>query len=189
MKELIPLVKQIVPQFGIEVADIMAFMSVESGGLGFDTDTHKIIIQFEPSWFKKLAPFAPSGLWSLNGVERQLKEWEAFNDAFSKNPDKAMQSTSIGIGQVMGFNFKRLGYASVGAMWDDAKKGIDRQIWQMCKYIATDIKLISALKAHDWDGVASIYNGSGYKTLAVKYHRLPYDQSMKIAYNTYEPLC
>ena len=186
MKELIPLIKTIATEFQIEPACIAAFIATESGGLGFDTVTGKIIIQFEPVWFKRMAPYAPSGLWSLNGVDVQVKEWQAFNNAFSENQNGAMESTSIGLGQIMGFNFKRLGYASVGAMWDDAKKGLDRQIWQMCKYIATDIKLVSALKAHDWDRVASIYNGSGYKALAAKYHRLPYDQTMAENYLKYK---
>jgi hypothetical protein len=69
----------------IELASILAFIQTETGGQGFDPKTGKIIIQFEPIWFKKEAPYAPSGLWSLNGVERQAAEWKAFNDAFAKN--------------------------------------------------------------------------------------------------------
>ena len=186
MKELIPLVKTIATEFGIEPACIMAFIATESGGLGFDTVTGKIIIQFEPAWMKKLAPYAPSGLWSVNKVDVQAKEWVAFNNAFALNPNGAMQATSIGLGQVMGFNWKRLGYKSVGEMWDDAKKGLDRQIWQICKYIATDKKLLKALINHVWSTVASIYNGSGYKALAAKYHRQPYDKTMAANYLKYK---
>ena len=185
MKELIPLIKNAAAPFKIESAAIACFIEVETGGLGFDTHTGKIIIQFEPVWYKKKAPFAPSGLWSVNKVDVQSKEWLAFNDAFSKNKEAAMEATSIGLGQIMGFHWKRLGCTSVSEMWDDAKKGIERQIWQICKFIATDIKLQSALQAHDWDGVATIYNGSGYKALAAKYNRLPYDQSLANAYLKY----
>jgi len=186
MKELIPIIKNISTQFGIEPACIASFIATESGGLGFATDTGKIIIQFEPVWFKRKAPYAPSGLWSVNKVDVQSKEWLAFNNAFSEDPNAAMQATSIGLGQIMGFNYSSLGYKSVGEMWDDAKKGIDRQIWQICKYITANIKLVSALKAHDWDSVASIYNGSGYKALAAKYHRQPYDQTMADNYLKYK---
>ena len=48
------------------------------------------MIQFEPAWFKKLAPYAPSGKWSVNKVDVQSQEWKAFNDAFAKNPDKSI---------------------------------------------------------------------------------------------------
>jgi len=97
-----------------------------------------------------------------------------------------MESTSIGIGQILGLHYKRLGYATVGAMWDDAKKGTDRQIWQMAKFIATDIKLRSCLKAHDWDGVATYYNGASYKEMSIKWGRERYDISLSKAYKKYK---
>lgn len=169
-------------EFGFETAALRAFMEVESGGKGFDDKTGKILIQFEPAWFRKKAPYAPSGVWSLNKVDVQSKEWLAFNDAFSKDANAAMESTSIGIGQVMGFHYKRLGYATVGEMWDDAKEGVDRQVWQMCKFIDTDARLKKALVEKNWHLVATYYNGGGYKELAKKYNREPYNVSMDKAY-------
>jgi hypothetical protein len=177
---------ELTKQSGFEVPALLSFMDVETGGKGFDETTGKMIIQFEPVWFKREAPYAPSGLWSVNGVERQSKEWIAFNDAFKKNPDAAMQATSIGLGQIMGLHYKRLGYKSVGEMWDDAKKGLDRQVYQLVTFINTDDNLKKALIAHDWDKVASIYNGPKYKELAVKLGRTPYDKSFAIAYDKYK---
>lgn len=167
---------------GFDSAVLLSFIEVETGGKGFDSLTGKIIIQFEPAWFKKKAPYAPSGLWSLNKVERQAEEWKAFNDAFRKNPNAAMESTSIGLGQIMGFHYARLGYKTVGEMWDDAKKGIDRQVYQLLKFIQTDQRLVIALKEKNWHVVASIYNGAGYKTLAEKIGREPYNISLEKAY-------
>lgn len=167
----------------VEQEALTAFVQVESGGKGFDATTGKLIIQFEPSWFRKKAPYAPSGAWSVNGVERQSREWIAFNDAFRINPDAAMESTSIGLGQVMGFHYKRLGYSTVGEMWDDAKKGDDRQIFQMAEFIRTDPRLMKALKDKNWHLVATYYNGAGYKALAKKIGREPYDVSMRKAYD------
>jgi len=180
MKEI---VQKISKEFDYEWEAIQSFLNVETGGFGFSPATGKIIIQFEPVWFRRKQPFAPSGKWSVNKVDVQTKEWEAFNNAFSINKDSAMESTSIGIGQVMGGHWKRLGYTSAGAMWDDAKKGIESQIWQVCQFIKTDIKLQSCIKAHDWDGVATIYNGTGFRYMAKKYNRTPYDVSMKIEYS------
>src|SRR5690349_10214039 len=109
-------------EFKIPVTNIKKVVKVESGGIGFAKDTGKIIIQFEPSWFKRKAPYTPSGKWSLNKVEKQSAEWIAFNDAFAKNPTAALESTSIGLMQIMGFHFKILGFKTVGEMWDYAKE-------------------------------------------------------------------
>jgi len=185
IKQMCELALKSYPDSGIELAALLAFISVESGGKGFAPDTGKIMIQFEPAWFKKKAEFAPSGDWSLNKVERQAAEWKAFNNAFSINPDAAMESTSIGLPQIMGFHWKRLGYSSVGAMWDDFKVGELRQIKALIKFILTDERLKSALVNKDWHRVAAIYNGAGYKALAEKYGREPYDESLRKAYLKY----
>jgi len=180
---LIQIIKKISSEFLLDWKAVTAFITVETGGRGFNNKTGKILIQFEPVWFKRKTPFAPSGLWSVNKVDVQSKEWLAFNNAFFINKDSAMQSTSIGLGQIMGFHYKRLGYSSVGKMWDDAKKGEERQVWQICKFISTDSRLQSAVKNKDWNTVATIYNGAKYKILAKKYGRIPYNISMKQAYN------
>jgi hypothetical protein len=173
----------------IELAAMLAFIETETGGLGFDPATGKIIIQFEPAWFKRKAPYAPSGLWSLNGVERQAAEWKAFNDAFAKNANAAMEATSIGLGQIMGLHFQRLGFKSAGEMWDDAKLGIDRQVRQMALFIQTDRNLLIALQSKNWDKVADLYNGAKYKELAKKWGREPYDITMAKNYAKYEKTC
>jgi len=175
-------VKSIAQSEGLDPFVLMAFIQVETGGIGF-ADNGKLIIQFEPAWFRKKEPFAPSGKWSVNKVDVQSKEWEAFNNAFSIDPESAMQSTSIGIGQIMGFNYKRIGFNSVGEMWDDAKVGIENQIQQICKFIKSDKWLSIAIKYKDWNRITELYNGKGYKALAKKIGRIPYDEAMKAAYN------
>ena len=187
-KELQTIVKLVACQFKFEPAALAAFIEVESGGKGFDEKTGKILIQFEPIWMKRLAPYTPSGAWSVNKVDVQYKEWIAFNDAFPKNPNKAMEATSIGLGQIMGFHYKRLGFATVGAMWDDAKKGLENQIEQIAKFILTDKKLLFALKTGDWHTVASIYNGASYAKMAKVWGREPYNISMAKAYGKYKAL-
>jgi hypothetical protein len=166
----------------IEPAALNAFIAVESGGRGFCPSTGKIMIQFEPHWFKRQSPYTPSGKWSLNGIERQSKEWAAFNNAFSLDPGAAMQSTSIGLPQIMGFHWERIGYPNVGAMWDDFKSGELNQIKALIKFIETDRRLLKALLEKDWHTVAFVYNGAGY---AAQAHRLgikPYNEQMKAAY-------
>ena len=187
-KELQTLVRLVACNNNLEPAALASFIEVESGGKGFDEKTGKILIQFEPIWMKRLAPYTPSGAWSVNKVDVQSKEWIAFNDAFPKNPNKAMEATSIGLGQIMGFHYKRLGFATVGAMWDDAKKGLENQIEQIAKFILTDKKLLFALKTGDWHTVASIYNGASYAKMAKVWGREPYNISMAKAYGKYKAL-
>jgi len=158
---------------------IMAIIEVETPGYGFDPKTGKILIQFEPVWFRKNEPFAPSGAWSVNKVDVQSKEWIAFNDAFSIDPESAMKSTSIGLPQIMGFHYERLGYKNVGEMWDDFKKGERQQILALFRFILTDAKLLQAVREKNYHMIAYIYNGSKYKKMAKKWGREPYDISLR----------
>lgn len=160
---------------GWETAALQAIIAVESGGIGFAADTGKIIIQFEPVWFRRKAPYTPSGKWSVNGVERQSKEWEAFNEAFRLNPNAAMESTSIGMMQVMGFHYKDLGFDTVGHMWDYAKESEANQVDLAIRFIKNNPKLDRAVKNKDWPTVAYYYNGSAYR----KYN---YDVKLARAY-------
>lgn len=180
--ELQTLCKEVAQEFKLLPASLGAFIEVESGGSGFAKDTGKILIQFEPHWFKRKVPYAPSGAWSVNKVDVQSKEWIAFNNAFSINPTGAMESTSIGLGQIMGFHFKRLGFKSVDEFWDFNKKSLRNQVWCIAKFIATDSNLLTAIKVLDWHKVAVLYNGAGYKELAKKYGREPYNISLAKAF-------
>ena len=150
-------------EFGIPDINIKKIVAVESGGLGFSKETGKIIIQFEPSWFKRKSPYTPSGKWSLNKVEKQAEEWKAFNDAFLKNPNAAMESTSIGLMQVMGFHYKLLGFKTVGEMWDYAKESEVNQLRLGLMFIKTNKKMYNAIVTGDWDTFAYFYNGEQYK--------------------------
>lgn len=176
-------ITEIAKSIGLDYATLMAFISVESGGAGFING--RIIIQFEPSWFRKKAPFAPSGLWSINKVDKQIAEYKAFSDAFKKNPDAAMQATSWGLGQIMGFHYRNLGYKTVGEMVDDFKKGDYQQVMGIAKFIKKSPDLLKAIKEKNWHLVAVNYNGGGYKELAAKYEREPYNISLQKAYNKY----
>ena len=170
---------------GLEYAALKAFIEVESGGVGFDAKTGKIIIQFEPGWFKKRAPYAPTGIWSVNKVDVQSKEWIAFNDAYKKSPSGAMESTSIGLMQVMGFHYKALGFETVGDMWDFAKLSEKNQVELGLRFIKAHPSLYKALIEKNWHLVAYYYNGSADATMAKKWGREPYNKSMEKAYNKY----
>lgn len=168
-------------------ATLKAFIEVESPGRGFDPATGKILVQFEPAWFRKHEPYAPSGKWSVNKVDIQRKEWEAFNNAWLISPDSAMKSTSIGLGQIMGFHYQLLGYKTVGDMWDDAKRGEYQQVLQLVRFLKSykNGRILTALAARDFTTVATLYNGAGFRELAKKYGREPYDISLRKAFDKY----
>lgn len=154
---------------------VNAIMLVESSGKGFDPKTGKIMIQFEPHWFKKLAKNPPEGqIWRNNKVEPQSGEWKAFNDAFRINPTAAMLSTSIGLMQVMGFNHEICGFADVGSMWDFAKESEINQLELGLRFIIKQIG-VKPVRDRDWDKIARIYNGPAYK-------KYSYDAKMKRAF-------
>lgn len=155
--------KKLSDEFGIPVINIKKVVKVESGGQGFAKDTGKIIIQFEPTWFKRKSPYTPSGKWSLNKVEKQTAEWVAFNDAFLKDAKAAMESTSVGLMQVMGFHWKLLGFKSVDELWDYAKKSEYNQLRLGLLFIKSNLKMYNALKAGVWNIFAYYYNGEEYK--------------------------
>lgn len=164
---------------GLPFDVLMAIVKVETPGYGFDSKTGRLLIQFEPVWFRRREPYAPSGKWSINKVEVQAKEWIAFNDAFRISPNGAMECTSIGLPQIMGFHWKRLGYSSVGAMWDDFKRGEYQQILALGRFIMTDKALVQAVKLRDWYQIASIYNGKNFVAMAKKWRRERYDISLE----------
>ena len=185
-KAIIDLVAKVAKKYGLDPFAFLSIISVETGGRGFDEDTGKILIQFEPHWFRRNEPYVPSGNWSLNKVDIQIREWPAFNSAYSIDPDSAMKSTSIGLGQIMGFHYERLGFKSVGDMWSDAKKGLENQIEQIAKFLISDKNLSLHFKNKDWHNIALIYNGKDYKKMAVKWGREPYNVSMQKAYNKFK---
>lgn len=174
-------IQEIAKNNGIEYAVLKAFIAVESGGNGFNSDG-KLIIQFEPVWFKRKSPYAPSGKWSLNKVERQSAEWIAFNDAFAKDANAAMEATSIGMPQILGIHYRTLGYKYVGQMFDDFKQGEYHQILALVRYIKSNPVLFTAINAKNWHQIASIYNGAEYKKMAKIWGREPYNISLSKAY-------
>jgi len=173
------IIREEAKKLGCEYATFRAIVEVEGAGKGFDQRTGKILIQFEPHWFRRLYPNwrakSTGYAWSTNKVETQPGEWKAFNSAFAINKDAAMQSTSIGAMQIMGFHYKRLGFKTVGDMWDYAKVSEANQIRLGAMFIKTDNTLLKAVQEKNWPTIARIYNGAGYK-------RYNYDNRLKSAY-------
>lgn len=176
-------IKALAVSYGIEYAALMAVITVESSGVGFNPPTGKIIIRFEPTWFKRLKADWKKDTqhvtWQNTGAGNQADQWKAFNDAFAEDADDAMKSTSVGMMQVMGFHFDDLGFKTVGEMWDYAKVSEANQIELGLRFIKSIPALLKALKAKDWKTFAYYYNGENYRVNH-------YDEHLLTGYNKYK---
>lgn len=150
--------QEIADKFGIPMPILNTVIEVESSGAGFDPKTGLIKIQFEPYHFEKYTKKRVP-----NGVENEEKEWEAFKVAAALDAEAAYLSTSWGLGQVMGFNFREAGYKSAHAMVDDFAISERNQLIGMLNFIRSNPIRYKALLKKDWDTFASLYNGKQYK--------------------------
>ena len=94
----------------------------------------------------------------------QYREWDAFNLARKHSTYAAMSSISMGLPQIMGFNYKLLGYNSVSDMFTAFNDSAHAQILGMFDFIRSakpNNQLLEALKREDFESFAAGYNGPG----------------------------
>lgn len=171
---------------GLDVACTVAVLCVESAGKGFEQNNHnRMIIRFEnhkfwrywgryhaqqfgnhfqfdshSSWKKHRWRASSDVDWqSFHGHQKQ--EWQVFEFAKSIDSTAAMLSISMGAPQIMGFNFQRIGYASVEDMFDAFSAGIDEQIRGLFAFM--DDAMLHYLNELEFVSFAARYNGSGQK--------------------------
>lgn len=152
---------------GCTSAEIRAFLEVETKNDGFD-DLDRPLILFERHQFRKYTKgryntshpglSGPAGAYGAGGAH----QWARYNEAAKLDEWAAMMSTSWGLGQVMGFNHKDVGYPTVQAfvlaMFESEGKQLDASI----EYVMHN-RLADELRSHDWAHFAAGYNGAGYK--------------------------
>ncbi len=161
-------------QAGITPAALLAVMDVESGGRLFAVvqGRNEPLIRFEGHYFdrrltgSKQARARELGLASpkagaVANPATQSARWALLGKATQIDASAAYESTSWGIGQVMGSHWLWLGYPNVQALVAEARSGAAGQIRLMVRYI-DKAGLISALNAQDWPAFARGYNGPGY---------------------------
>lgn len=75
----------------------------------------------------------------------------------------ALMSISMGLGQVMGFNYKQLGFATVDQMWQQANGGLAGQVNLLIRYIKSLPALVRAVNNRDYATIGKLYNGPAFK--------------------------
>jgi hypothetical protein len=151
---------------GARTADLWTVLNVETAGCGFLRDRRPAIL-FERHIFHlrtggvhdaahpDLSSPHPGGY--LGGT----REYERLNAAVALDATAALESTSWGIGQIMGFNFRLSGYASAAAMVEALMEREDAHVEAMARFLQSS-GLAPALVEHRWPAFARGYNGPSY---------------------------
>lgn len=174
-------IKDLANKHDIEYAGLKAVVEVEASGKGFIGDVPKIL--YEPHIMYRLLTkknyitirnnlmkahpnlcYPRWGTYKYGAESIQHKRLEV---ASQFNRDTALESCSWGLGQVMGFHWKSLGYESLQAFINDMYESEAKQLEAMIRFIKVN-GLLLALKNKDWVKFARGYNGSGYAKN--KYH-------------------
>jgi len=164
----------------IEPRVAQAILKIESGGRTHGDDG-RIIVRFEPHIFARyVTPEAfvkhfQIGTPKWNGDQHryrddngnfvpfhgnQVTEYRALNVALELNSEGALKSTSMGAGQIMGFNHARVGFPTAAAMFQ-AFQDATMQAVGFMNYFLSDPALMDAMWRKDWRTIAALYNGTG----------------------------
>ncbi len=153
----------------VAVAKIKAVREVESGRLGgFGPDGRPIIL-FEPHVFSRLTQHRYDGThggvsyptWGAKPYPAsQVDRWAQLEYAEHLDRDAALQSASFGLFQIMGFNWKVCGFASVDGFYDAMCRNEREHLMAFVNFLKAN-HLDQKLAAGDWLGLATGYNGPG----------------------------
>ncbi|EPF74612.1 N-acetylmuramidase family protein [Acinetobacter rudis] len=159
---------------GISVPALRAVIEVECKGSGFNSDQTPVIL-FERHVFRQRliannkAQTAEKAMRerpdlcnkTAGGYGLYSAQHGRLNAATQYHRDSALESASWGLGQVMGYHWKSLGYPNlqnfINAMYRDEASQLDA----MCRYIKVN-NLVKALQNKDWKAFARGYNGPTY---------------------------
>ncbi|RSO82938.1 DUF3380 domain-containing protein [Acinetobacter ursingii] len=175
---------------GIEVAALKAVIEVECKGSGFNADGTPVIL-FERHVFRQRliangkAAIADKAMRerpdlcskTMGNYGLYSAQHGRLNAAAQYHRESALESASWGIGQVMGYHWKALGYPTlqnfINAMYRDEAS----QLEAMCRFIKKN-GLDVHLRNLNWAAFAKGYNGSGYKANS-------YDTKLAAAYKSF----
>ena len=175
-------------RLGCDVAAIKAVAAVESRASGFLPDGRPVIL-FERHIFRRQLIQNGGNTAALEASRPDLvnrrpggyiggaAEHERLEDAAAINRDAAIKSCSWGKFQIMGFNWRATGNATlqrfVNAMYRDEGAHLDAFV----AFLFAE-GLDDELVRHDWSAFAERYNGPAYK-------KNKYDAKLAVAYKRF----
>ena len=178
------LLRSLAQSLGFDVSLAVGVLSVESGGRSLG-ETGRMLIRFEnhiffdqwgranPDAYQQHFTFNPpprtwqGHTWRPTANEafrqchaNQAVEWDELEFAQGLDEDAALKSISMGLTQVMGFNFGDVGYPDVRAMFDAFNGDPRYQVLAFFDYVQRRVG-IDALQRRDYRTIALRYNGDG----------------------------
>ena len=155
-------------RIGVGEDELHAFMDVEAAGSGFDSHGRPKML-FEPHVFyrnlsgtKRSRAMSAGLAYSRWGTKPYPKDsYPRLVAAMEIDETAALKSASWGLGQILGENYKSVGFSSPQAMvlafMNDEEEHLEAIVnFLIANHIDDD------LKAHNWAVVACVYNGPGY---------------------------
>lgn len=152
-----------------EVAVIKAVTKKEAPRGGFLPDGQPVIL-FERHIFRRMTggkydkshphlSAAQPGGYGSSGMNQHKR----LSEAVALNREAALQSASWGRFQIMGFNWRASGYASLGAFITAMYRNEGAHLQAFSGFVASNPAMLAALKAKDWAEFARRYNGPDYR--------------------------
>ncbi len=183
-------ISRVADSTGIELASLLAIAEVESVGTAYWMVKGKKLpaIRFEGHYFyRKLkgvvrdkavsAGLASPKAGAISNPRSYEARYALLERASAIDWDAAHESTSWGVGQVMGDKWKLLGYKGIADFVKVATSGLEGQVEIMARFIKTN-GLNKYLINKDWKAFARAYNGPGYAANR-------YDKKIASAYEHY----
>ena len=177
-------IESVLGRLGVDAPALWAVLTVETSGCGFLPDRRPKIL-FERHWFSRLTHGRFDGQApdisnrSAGGYgDGGAFQYERLTRAMARDREAALKSTSWGLGQVMGFNAGKVGFASVDALVSASQASEDAQLDAMAGFIEQG-DLARHLRNADWVQFAFSYNGQDFQ-------KNKYDEKLALAHKRYQ---
>ena len=170
-------VSAIAAEYGISENVLGAVLFVESNGSGFTGELLKI--RFENHIFNdytnnRYTDFIYDDGWQIHLFRTNLDdtykdphtgkmsdEYAILDFAIGFDEEAAYRSISMGLPQIMGFNYEKAGYSSAKDMFQAFSTGHEEQLRGFATYIKNNSGLIKSLQNKDYRSFVEKYNGPG----------------------------
>lgn len=182
--------RELADRYGIPLAAMKAIVEVECKGSGFNSDGTPVILYERHKFYEGLRAInwiTKAREWSqkypdlcnpyAGGYGKYSEQHKKLARAAELNRGVALESCSWGLGQVMGYHWKSLGYTNLQEFINCMYKSEYCQLDAMCRFIEVN-KLLPFIRKKDWAGFAMRYNGGGYR-------KNKYDTKLAAAYKKF----
>lgn len=148
-------------KLNVDTAAIKAVAKIEGGSKAFYPETDFPIVRMENHILRRYC--SKNGLTcpDFGSNSYGIGEWNRFKKAYEWNKDAAIYSTSFGLFQIMGFNYKSCGYNSLQSFYNAMSQSADKQFDAFVNFIQKN-NLAQYIQSKNWAGFAYRYNGPAY---------------------------